>query len=157
MKNAFSLLTLLIISTISQVMLPGILKMQVCPDLVLLIILGVAQQKRPAAGTISGFIGGMFQDNLSGALLGTGAFTKTLIGFLASKSIKKFYHERLLFQFAFAFVFTVFHELIFLSLKQLSEPALSLVKSLQTTVLPAAFYNTLLGPPIFWLVRRVSD
>ena len=157
MKSIFSILAMLIISVVFQVTLPDILKIHVRPDIILLVILGIARQERPVAGSVSGFIGGIFQDNLSGALLGTGAFAKTLTGFLASKTARKFYNESILFQLAFAFVFTVFYELIFLSLKQLSEPALSLVNSLQTPVLPVAFCNALLGPPIFWIVRRISD
>lgn len=157
MKQTIFLLAILLVSVICQVMLPNILKTyKVRPDIILLVVLGIAQQKKPAAGAASGFIGGILQDNLSGALPGTGALAKTLTGFLASKSIRRFSNERILFQLAFAFIFTVLCELIFLSLKQLSEPSISLARSIQTIILPAALCNALLAPPVFWLVRKIS-
>jgi rod shape-determining protein MreD len=52
-------------------------------DLVLVGVVYAALQQGAVAGMVAGTVGGLLQDSLSGGILGTGALTKTLTGFIA--------------------------------------------------------------------------
>jgi len=56
------------------------------PDLVLLFIFVISLREGSTQGTIFGFAGGLTQDLFSNALLGSGAFSKSLWGYLIGKS-----------------------------------------------------------------------
>ncbi|MGA1845418.1 MAG: rod shape-determining protein MreD [bacterium] len=56
------------------------------PDLVLLFIFVISLREGSIPGTVFGFIGGLIQDLFSNGLLGSGAFSKSLWGYLVGKS-----------------------------------------------------------------------
>lgn len=52
-------------------------------DFVLVGVIFVALQRGPAAGVLSGTLGGLLQDVLAGGIVGIGGLAKTLVGFAA--------------------------------------------------------------------------
>ena len=61
----------------------------------------------PIASIVIGSALGLMQDSLSGAVLGTNGFSKTLIGFFAASAVSKFNVDQPITRFFALFFFTV--------------------------------------------------
>lgn len=123
------------------------------PDFLLIIIIFFAFKHSAFESVIIGFIGGILQDSLSGVPLGTNAFTKLIIGLIAS-GIKKVYPENLISMLLSIFVFTIIQSLLIFALQSIF--VISLGISTMNRVLLIALYNTIIGLLIFRIVRKVK-
>lgn len=59
-------------------------------DLVLVVVVWVAIRTGPASGLVTGTVGGLLEDAVSGGLLGVGGLAKTVVGFLAGVAAQQF-------------------------------------------------------------------
>ena len=113
---------------------------------------------RPMASVFIGSILGLMQDSLSGAILGTNGFSKTLIGFLAAVAGSKFNVDQPITRVFALFLFTLGDGLLVTILGLM-------VNSTSSTPFGGAFggwllsatLNTLLGLGLFGYYDRWSN
>jgi rod shape-determining protein MreD len=123
------------------------------PDFLLIILIFFAFKHSAFESGIIGFIAGILQDSLSGITLGINAFTKLIIGLIAS-TIKKVYAENLISILLSIFVFTIIQSLLIFALQAIF--VISLNISTMNRVLLIALYNTIVGLIIFPITRRIK-
>lgn len=92
-------------------------------DLVLVLVVYVALTAGPARGMLTGTVGGLAQDALSGGVIGVGGLAKTVVGFLAGVAASQFIVTRPLTRFMAFFVATIVHALCYGGLYSLLSPA----------------------------------
>lgn len=112
----------------------------------------------PVASIVIGSTVGLMQDSLSGAVLGTNGFSKTLIGFLAASAGSKFNVDQPITRSFALFLFTIGDGLLvsMLGLMVGSITNASYSTALSGWLLSAAF-NTVLGLILFGYHDRWSD
>jgi rod shape-determining protein MreD len=77
------------------------------PDLILLLLFVISFRDGSVTGTVFGFIGGLTQDFFSNGLLGSGAFAKSLWGYLIGKSDKRFDTNSMVVQISLLFCISI--------------------------------------------------
>jgi rod shape-determining protein MreD len=85
-------------------------------DLVLVVTIAVAISGGPVVGMLSGSVGGLFQDALSGGVLGVGGVTKTLVGYFVGQLASHFMVARLWDQLLVFFFGSVIHSGLFIGI-----------------------------------------
>ncbi|NIW78920.1 MAG: rod shape-determining protein MreD [Calditrichae bacterium] len=119
------------------------------PDLILIVLVMFALQFGQSVGTTAGFLIGVLGDLISGGLLGLGALSKTITGFIAG-GIGRFFQERS------QFIFTLFiagftHDLIFYYINTLGGE-ISWLVILFKQIIPNLFYTALVGTSIYFII-----
>lgn len=112
----------------------------------------------PIASVVIGSALGLMQDSLSGALLGTNGFSKTLIGFAAATAGSKFNVDQPITRIFALFLFTIGDGLLvsILALMVSAVPHTTYSAALGGWLLSATF-NTLLGLLMFGYYDRWSN
>lgn len=109
-------------------------------------------------GILWGFTGGLALDLLSGASLGSHAFTLTLVAYLASLGQLTVYRTSPLFPSIIALTANVIHDCIFLIVFYMTGHAVAWHNTLLQITLPTALLGALLMPLVYralaWLHRR---
>jgi rod shape-determining protein MreD len=90
-------------------------------DLVLVVVVTTALTWGPAAGLLTGMVGGLAQDALSGGIIGVGGVAKTLVGFLIGIAGSQFIVTNAFPRFCAFFGATVLHAGCFIGLYSLVE------------------------------------
>lgn len=116
------------------------------PDLVLIIVVYLGLVRGPDAGSLSGFVFGLFEDAYSGGLLGANALIKTLLGFACGLLGKRLYTQSLLSHFLCVGVGTVANVTILSSLH-------GFAPEWRTVLMYEVLYNLLCCPVIVALYR----
>ena len=113
---------------------------------------------KPIPSIFLGSALGLMQDGLSGAVIGTNGFSKTLIGVLAASAVSKFNVDQPVARVFALFLFSLGDGLVvsILSLMVGSVPPPPYSVSLGTWLLTATF-NTLLGLAMFGYHDRLSN
>jgi rod shape-determining protein MreD len=114
------------------------------PDLVLILLVFYTLKKGQLYGTILGFVFGLFIDLITGSLLGSSMFSKTLIGFVAGY----FYNENKIDIYFKSYTFL----LILFLCSILDNISLTLITSFdyETNLLSLIFSNSMI--PVFYTV-----
>jgi rod shape-determining protein MreD len=123
-------------------------------DLVLVAVVFVALPGGPVAGMVAGTVGGLAVDILSGGLVGTGALTKTLVGFAAGALGTRLVVAKAHGRAALVAVATLAHALMRLGLRGLIDqhwPGLPWAAMLEEIVV-----NTICGFIVFVLAESLS-
>ena len=125
------------------------------PDLILIIVLGIAFFQGSYRGMAAGFMGGLLEDVFSAANLGTNTLSKVLCGFLASVVGKKVY-ENIGTQAVLILGFSLLDRILNLTILFFSPASVSVsfLFSLQTVVY--MLYNLAVGILIFPLIRKIA-
>lgn len=123
------------------------------PDFLIVIIVYFSFRHSAAESGIIGFIAGILQDSLSECTLGVNAFTKSIIGLIASP-IKKVYAENLIIIPLSIFVFTLIHSLLFFAVQSILVITIGIPT--MNKILLLSLYNTVIGTLIFPLTRRIK-
>ena len=151
-----SVLLMLFIGLFLQVTVFSRLKiLGIKPDLILIIVLGIAFFQGSYRGMAVGFLGGLLEDVFSGANLGTNALAKVLCGFLASVVGKRVY-ENIGTQAALILVFSLFDRIFNLVILFFSPAAVSISFSFIPQTIVYMFYNLAVGILIFPLIRKIT-
>lgn len=108
----------------------------------------------PIASILIGSSLGLMQDSLSGALLGTNGFSKTLIGFLASSAGTRFDVDQAITRIVALFLFTLVDAALIVTLAFLVAPTRPGDAIAVGGWLLAAVFNTLLGMILFGYHER---
>lgn len=122
------------------------------PDLVLILVVSFGLLRGKRAGTGYGWLLGLFQDGLSGSLLGQNALSKGLIGFLAGHLRRSLGDFTALTQLLFVPLATLFDAAIHVGTATLlyGTPA---GKGALGTLGLAVLLNTGIAPVVSWMVR----
>lgn len=120
-------------------------------NLVLVTVVYVALAFGPAMGLVTGAVGGLVQDALSGGIIGIGGFSKTLIGFLVGVLGAQFIVSQPLPRLIMFVGATIVHDLCFQVLAALAESHSMRVQV--TPLLAQAALNGLIGIIAFQLVE----
>jgi rod shape-determining protein MreD len=83
-------------------------------DFVLVVVVVAALTAGPFAGLLTGTVGGLVQDALSGGIVGIGGLAKTVVGFLTGVVSLRFIITRPIPRFIVCFVASVAHAAIFI-------------------------------------------
>ena len=111
----------------------------------------------PIASIVIGSSVGLLQDSLSGAVLGSNGFSKTLIGFLAASAGAKFNVDQAITRFFALFLFSIGDGLLVSILGLMTDRAGSAAGSNVGNWLLSATFNTLLGLALFGYRDRWSN
>lgn len=115
------------------------------PDLFLVLVFGLSLSTGVEVATAAGFLIGLYQDALSGAPLGLNAFTLSLIGFLVSRLSRLLKTAQTPTRLGLLFLAGVISGLTTLLVLRFFQVFRPLTSTILWTVLPGAFYTSLLG------------
>jgi rod shape-determining protein MreD len=99
-------------TTLSRFLVQG----AIAVNLVLVAVVYVALTSGPVTGLLTGTVAGLFQDALSGGVIGIGGLAKTVVGFLAGIVGTQFIVAQALPRFVVFFGATLLHQVIFIGL-----------------------------------------
>ncbi|MGA1864384.1 MAG: rod shape-determining protein MreD [bacterium] len=116
------------------------------PDLVLLFLLLVSFREGSITGTVFGFIGGLAQDFFSNSLLGSGAFAKSLWGYLAGKSNQRLDTHSIVVQTGLLFCISILDGLLINGLTGILRHPVSFKGRIAYFIVFQAIYNCLIWP-----------
>lgn len=119
------------------------------PDLILIVLVMFSIQYGPNYGSTAGFITGVLGDVASSHLLGLGALSKTVTGYLAG-SLARFFKERSQFIITLAISGFV-HHLIYFFISTLGDN-FSWHIIIFVYIIPNLFYTALVGFFIYYLL-----
>jgi rod shape-determining protein MreD len=111
----------------------------------------------PIASIVIGGSVGLLQDSLSGAVLGSNGFSKTLIGFLAASGGAKFNVDQPITRVFALFLFSIGDGLLVSILGLVTDTAGSATGTSVGNWLLSAMFNTLLGLVLFSYHDRWSN
>ncbi len=126
------------------------------PDLILIIVLGIAFFQGSYRGMAVGFLGGLLEDVFSGANLGTNALSKVLCGFLASVIGRRVY-ENVGTQAVLILLFSLLDRIFNLAILFFSGAAVSISFSFIPQTIVYMLYNLAIGILIFPLIRKITE
>jgi len=124
-------------------------------DLILLLTIFFGLYRGGAQGGLTGFMGGILEDSVSGSLMGTGTLSKTVVGSLSGFLGTKLYQKNILVQLVASFVLILIHEILYLSLIFFYKMASPLLSAAFKVTAINVLINTLLSPPFFWGMKRI--
>jgi rod shape-determining protein MreD len=127
------------------------------PDLILVIVISYALLKGPYLGTNIGLFAGFFMDLAAGNIIGVGALCKMLAGFSAGLLEKTIFKDNLLVPVIAVFFGTVIFETLALVIHLSFGANLHFLFVMVHTVLPAACYNAVLAPLIYFLINKFEN
>ena len=113
-------------------------------DLVLVVVVLVALATGPLSGLLTGTVGGIAQDALSGGIIGVGGLAKTIVGFVIGVIGFQFIVTGPAQRFIVLFMATLLHGLVFLGLYEMLPPGRS-IEAPYRTVLIQALANAAVG------------
>ncbi len=122
-------------------------------DLVLVAVVYVAMTTGPVTALLSGAIGGIVQDALSGGIVGVGGFSKTVVGFLVALLDTQIVVARPLPRFVLFAAATLLHAATFLGLYSMLESRIPTASV--GGVLEQAIGNGVAGLVVFELNKAV--
>lgn len=125
-------------------------------DLVLILIVYTGLYLSISRATLFGFLGGLAEDIFSGFLLGSNALSKTLIGFLTASLERKIYKENFIMQAILVFLATILNGIIFSLIFLAFRTQSSVGKHWWAVIVPGAFYNSLVGPLLFFIIKWIE-
>ncbi|MFH0924826.1 MAG: rod shape-determining protein MreD [bacterium] len=127
------------------------------PDIVLIVVINIGLFYGSGFGMSTGFIMGIFEDVLSGGILGLNALTKTLIGYLVGFIGKKIEVESLFAQILFVIIMTFLEGIIIFFLLTAYNKKCNERFILNPTLLTLSIYNTLISAPIAIVIKKIRD
>lgn len=152
MKYFRNILIILIVFLIQSSIVPYFSIFGIQPDILLVVIISISFFEGPNYGSVNGFFGGLLQDMLSIRGFGIGMISKTILGYSSGMFERTIFLEnRFLVAPAVALVTIISQVLYFL---------LAFLFGYQTGlnffghVLPIAFYNAILGTPVFLIIEK---
>lgn len=104
---------ILLVTLLLQVGVAGEMSIgSVKPDILLVATICWALFEGPSRGALFGFWAGLLEDVFSTAVLGVGAFAKTLMGYFAGELRQRVVSKSVIWPMLIIFVGTILHELI---------------------------------------------
>lgn len=126
------------------------------PDLVLLVAITLGLLRGPGAGAGYGAAAGFLQDLLVGRYLGLHALTHGLVGGVGGAFERHVFKENPLVPLIACLTASVLHGLLTYGLLVLLGPPWPFSQAWGEVIWPAALYNALLGPLVYWSLLKVA-
>lgn len=153
-RKKIKFIILLLIAIIIQLFVMPYFEIdRVSPDVITIVIVYSSFYFGRLNGTIFGFVGGFIFDLVSGGIIGSGMFAKTLVGFLAG-----FFQNTYLNESEYHFIkyllimfFCAGIDSFFFSLFGFAEIKLSLINLFFTTSIFPGIYTTIISIPVYFL------
>ena len=123
------------------------------PDVLLLVLLGIALQRGAVAGAVAGFLGGLLLDVATLESLGVASLLLTLLGYLAGRVGEAIGRDRRYAPLAAILAATVFVALGGYTLHYMLGADLLAERALVATLLPGLGLNLIVGVPVLSLCR----
>ncbi len=126
------------------------------PDLVFLLVLAWSINAELDEGVRWAFIGGICQDLLSFAPLGTSTLGMLLLVFGIGGLGRQVYGTGLVMLAGLVMVGTLVQKVVFMGVIALNGMPVDFFAGLQRVILPTMLYNLVFIWPVYWLVRRIQ-
>ena len=123
------------------------------PDVLLLVLLGIALQRGAVAGAAAGFLGGLLLDVATLESLGVTSLLLTLVGYWAGRFGEATGRDRRYVPIAAILAATVFVALGGYTLHYMLVADILAERALVTTLLPGLGLNLIVGVPVLSLCR----
>ena len=123
------------------------------PDVLLLVLLGIALQRGAVAGAAAGFLGGLLLDIATLESLGVTSLLLTLVGYWAGRFGEATGRDRRYVPIAAILAATVFVALGGYTLHYMLVADILAERALVTTLLPGLGLNLIVGVPVLSLCR----
>ncbi len=126
------------------------------PDLVFLMVLSWAVNSPLDEGIIWALVGGIMQDLLSAAPLGTSAVGMVMIVFIISGLNRQVYRVGFLLLAAIVLLGSAFQQFVVIVILALTGFSIVLPFDLSYVVAPTIVYNFVLIWPVYFIMRRIQ-
>ncbi len=128
---------------------------RVKPDILLVATICWALLEGPSRGALFGFFGGLLEDAFTTAVMGVGAFAKTILGYMGGELRQRIVSKSILWPVVIVFLGSILHELIKFATWALvgmeERPAFSF-----GVITGLAFYNAVLTVVVYPILARFS-
>jgi rod shape-determining protein MreD len=125
------------------------------PDLLFIAVLYFSYSFGSFYGEITGFVSGVLHDAVSNSPLGLLTLPKLILGFLAGFYGRAVFKANMISIALLLFVASLAKGVITLFLAYVFHEAS--VSSIISIIIPEAFYNALLAPPLFFLYDKIFE
>lgn len=123
------------------------------PDLIFIFVIYTGYSFGSFNGQLVGFIGGLFHDSISRSPLGFLTLPKVVLGFVAGMFGRAVVKNNVFTVMLLIFIASVLKGILTLFLAYIFHQAL-LVSVIQI-ILPEAFYNAVISPPLFFIFDKI--
>lgn len=148
---------LLVLVLLETALLSNIVVLPAVPDLLLLAVLFVAMHNGPMAGTVTGFVSGLFLDFLSAAPLGLNCMLRTAAGFVAGLLRDTLNVTGILIPALLGLVATVVKAVMIQIISFFFPGGIVAYDLLSVEFASELALNTVLAPVMFWLLSLFSS
>ena len=153
--RVFTVLIILFATMLIQSTVLGFIRVGgVQPDLVLLVVIFNAFLRGSKEGAFLGFLGGLWQDILTGNFIGFNALAKFGAGYLVGLVESKLFKDNVFVLLGVTFLATLTSQIIYYLLLVILGVMVPPFWALVRIMLPVALYNTILAPIFYKLFYR---
>ncbi|MEQ8673560.1 MAG: rod shape-determining protein MreD [Aggregatilineales bacterium] len=156
MGRFLSLPILIIAAALQASFVPQIRLLGGGPDLVFLLVLAWAINADLEESVIWAFVGGICQDLLSAAPVGTSVVGMLLIVFAISGIGRQVYRTGFVVLVGMVLIGTLLQQILIMIILWFTGWHINWLVDLTYIVAPTIFYNLLLILPVYWFVRRTQ-
>jgi rod shape-determining protein MreD len=154
-KWARDALLLLVVLVLQSTVLYRIEIAGIRPDLLVGYVVYIAWMRGPVPGTIVGFVVGLLQDLDAPGPLGLNALAKTVVGFLVAKAGFRVHRSNVGVRFAFFFVATVVHDVIYFGAITGGDPG-DFLRQMIFVGVPSALYTAVVVVVLLQIAEAIS-
>lgn len=135
---------------------PNIVKFQqVLPDLTLLLVIFFGITAGRERAMLTGLLGGLYQDVASDTTLGHHVLCNVVIGYLVGRMAQRLITDHPAVKTGMVFLGAVLHGMLFLLIQYAHTPEMQVFRVFVATVLPTAFYTSIITPIVFFILNRL--
>ncbi|RMF80623.1 MAG: rod shape-determining protein MreD [Chloroflexi bacterium] len=126
------------------------------PDLVFLLVLAWAIKSSLDEAVVWAFVGGIAQDSMSAAPLGTSILGMIVIVFVVNIIGRQIYNVSLPLIAIFTLFGSIFQQTVIVIIIIIAGFEVRLTDNFSYVIVPTIIYNLVLIWPVYWLVRRIQ-
>lgn len=152
--NVYWALLIVVVAVFESTWLGAIRLQGVLPDLVLLLVVYFAVTHGEERAMFTGFLGGIFQDVAADTGLGHHVLCLVVTGFVVGRVSRRLVVDHPAVKAGLVLGASMVHGLLYTSVDYVQNPDLNAMYSLAVTVVPRAFYTSLVTPLVFFALDR---
>jgi rod shape-determining protein MreD len=152
---------LVIAAALIQTTWLGAVRLQgVLPDLVILLVVYFAISEGEERAMFTGALGGIYQDvaGAGGTVLGHHVLCHVVVGYLVGRIAQRIIMDHPVIQVGLVMAASILDGILFTCIQYVQTPGMSAIRTILATVVPGAFYTSLVTPLVFlllaWALRR---
>ncbi len=149
----------IVVAALLQTTWPDILKWGgVLPDLPLLLVVYFAAAEGEERAMFTGLIGGIYQDVASNSVLGHHVFCLVAVAYAIGRLSTRLITDHPAVKAGMVFIGALLCGTLFILIRYIQQPASGAIYPFLTSVIPGAFYTSILTPFVFapmgWLFHQ---